>query len=142
MFSLLCLQIAYPAIYSLLVEQPNFTKWDNDFAFSHTNKEEEKEKELFDKEYGNAIKTEDFDEEWEQALFRICYIRPRLKPKATDIARFFSFLLKINIPLRIKIWVRPYKNFDRTSVLLVFTSTDTVQKEFTKSKWISADEEK
>ena len=88
MFSLLCLQIAYPAIYSLLVEQPNFTKWDNDFAFSHTNKEEEKEKELFDKEYGNAIKTEDFDEEWEQALFRICYIRPRLKPKSN---RYFSF---------------------------------------------------
>ena len=44
LFSLLCLQIAYPAIYSLLIEEPDFSKWDDDFAFSHTNKEEEKKK--------------------------------------------------------------------------------------------------
>ena len=59
---------------------------------SHTNKEEEKEKELFDKEYENAIKTEDFDEDWEKALYRICYIRPRLKPRVADISKFFSFI--------------------------------------------------
>ena len=92
LFSLLCLQIAYPAVYSLLIEEPDFLKWNEDFAFSHTNKEEEKEKELFDKEYQNAIKTEDFDEDWEKALYRICYIRPRLKPRVTDISKFFSFI--------------------------------------------------
>ena len=54
LFSLLCLQIAYPAVYSLLIEEPDFLKWNEDFAFSHTNKEEEKEKELFDKEFQNA----------------------------------------------------------------------------------------
>ena len=137
MFSLLCLQIAYPAIYSLLVEQPNFTKWDNDFAFSHTNKEEEKEKELFDKEYGNAIKTEDFDEEWEQALFRICYIRPRLKPKATDISRFFSFIKDQYTSEEKNLGETIQEVLDRTSVTSV-TSTDTVQ-EFKKSKHISED---
>ena len=47
MFSLfMSSKFAYPAIYSLLVEQPNFTKWDNDFAFSHTNKEEGKRKRI------------------------------------------------------------------------------------------------
>ena len=35
LFSLLCLQIAYPAIYSLLIEEPDFLKWNEDFAFSH-----------------------------------------------------------------------------------------------------------
>ena len=54
-------------------------------------KKKEKEKELFDKEYGNAIKTEDFDEEWEQALFRICYIRPGTKTKSNRYISFFSF---------------------------------------------------
>ena len=34
LFSLLCLQIAYPAIYSLLYVKPDFTSWDSDFAFS------------------------------------------------------------------------------------------------------------
>ena len=92
LFSLLCLQIAYPAVYSLLIEEPDFLKWNEDFAFSHTNKEEEKEKELFDKEYQNAIKTEDFDEDWEKALYRICYIRPRLKPRVSDISKFFNFI--------------------------------------------------
>ena len=92
LFSLLCLQIAYPAVYSLLIEEPDFLKWNEDFAFSHTNKEEEKEKELFDKEYQNAIQTEDFDEDWEKALYRICYIRPRLKPRVTDISKFFTFI--------------------------------------------------
>ncbi len=92
LFSLLCLQIAYPAVYSLLIEQPDFLKWDDDFAFSHTNKEEEKEKELFEKEFENAKASADFDEIWEQSLYKICYIRPRLKPKVTSISRFLSFI--------------------------------------------------
>ena len=36
LFSLLCLQIAYPPIYSLLVNKPDFTSWDDNFAFNET----------------------------------------------------------------------------------------------------------
>ena len=36
----------------------------------------------------NALKSEDFDEEWEQCLFRICYINPRLKPKVSKFQKF------------------------------------------------------
>ena len=33
----------------------------------------------FTLEYENACKTEDFNEKWEQSLFRISYVFPRLK---------------------------------------------------------------
>ena len=91
LFSLLCLQIAYPAIYSLLNIKPDFTSWNDDFAFSETKKKEESEPE-FETEFNNAKQTEDFDEEWEQSLFRICYIRPRLKLRSAEISKFFSYI--------------------------------------------------
>ena len=100
MFSLLCLQIAYPAIYSLLTQQPNFASWDDEFAFKQTNRSEERlgelkpeeMKQIFDQEFEAAKLTDDFNEEWEQALYRICYSKPRLKPRVTDISKFFSYL--------------------------------------------------
>ena len=47
MFALLCLQIAYPAVYSLLVEEPDFLKWDDNFAFKHTKRSEEEKERIF-----------------------------------------------------------------------------------------------
>ena len=91
LFSLLCLQIAYPGIYSLLNIRPNFVSWDEDFAFSETKKKEESEAE-FETEFNNAQQTDDFNEEWEKSLFRICYTRPRLKVRVSDISKFFSYI--------------------------------------------------
>ena len=100
MFSLLCLQIAFPAIYSLLTQEPDFTSWDENFSFKQTNRSEERlgdlkpeeMKQIFEEEFNAAKATEDFDEEWEQALFRICYVKPRLKPRVGDISKFFSHI--------------------------------------------------
>jgi len=92
LFALLCLQIAFPQIYSLLVQQPNFSLWDDTLAFKETNRSEENEKELFDREFEIAQQSDDFNEEWERALFRICFVRPRLKPRVADISKFFSYL--------------------------------------------------
>ena len=91
LFSLLCLQIAYPPIYSLLVQEPDFIKWDDALAFSTTKGSEERD-EAFQEEFKNAQKTDDFDEDWEKVLYRICYERPRLKPRVADISRFFSYI--------------------------------------------------
>ena len=91
LFSLLCLQIAFPPIYSLLVQEPDFTKWDDALAFSTTKRSEERD-EAFQGEFENAQKTDDFDEEWEKVLYRICYERPRLKPRVADISKFFSYI--------------------------------------------------
>ena len=100
MFSLLCLQIAFPPIYSLLNQDPNFPNWDDKFAFRQTNRSEERVgnlkseemKDIFEQEFKAACETEDFNEEWEKALFRICYVRPRLKPRAVDISKFLSYI--------------------------------------------------
>ncbi len=91
MFSLLCLQIAYPAIYSLLAAKPDFNNWDEEFAFTETKRAEEQDP-SFKTEFANACETEDFDEPWEKCLYRICYIRPRLKPRITDISKFLSYI--------------------------------------------------
>ena len=91
-FALLCLQIAYPPIYSLLTRKPDFPTWDSNFALGETKKKEEEKKEIFDREFDLINKTEEFDDQWEQALFRICYLRPRLKPRVEDISKFFSYL--------------------------------------------------
>ena len=93
LFSLLCLQIAYPPIYSLLVNKPDFTSWDDNFAFNETKRSEESI-DTFKEEFDNACKTEDFNEEWEKCLYRICYERPRLKPRVADISKFFSYICK------------------------------------------------
>lgn len=91
LFSLLCLQIAYPPIYSLLVQEPDFIKWDDALAFSTTKRSEERD-EAFQGEFENAQKTDDFNEDWEKVLYRICYERPRLKPRVADISKFFSYI--------------------------------------------------
>jgi KAP family P-loop domain. len=77
LFSLLCLQIAYPRFYDLLQKEPNITAWDDDFAFAETMREEEK-KEQFAKEFDAAKKKNDFKQPWERTLYRICYTDSRL----------------------------------------------------------------
>ena len=103
MFALLCLQIAYPPIYNLLSKEPNFPLWNDTLAFKETKRSEESVgtssiknsvdgKTVFQTEFEIAQKSDDFDEDWEQALFRICYVRPRLKPRVSDISKFFSYI--------------------------------------------------
>lgn len=90
-FSFLCVQIAYPLVYSLLVEEPDFVKWDDALAFRKTQRSEENI-EAFKGEFKKAQENEDFNEEWEMALYRICYERPRLKPRISDISKFLSYI--------------------------------------------------
>ena len=93
LFSLLCLQIAYPPIYSLLVQEPDFTKWDDKLALQETKRSEEDKDGIFEREFANAQQTDDFNEDWEKALYRICYLRPRMKARVADISKFFSYIL-------------------------------------------------
>jgi hypothetical protein len=153
LFALLCLQIAYPPIYSLLTREPSFPIWDDALAFKETNRSEERldsndklspeaAAQIFVTEFENAKKSEDFDEEWEQALFRICYVRPRLKPRVADISKFFSYikdeLLSDNQEI---IGQTISRILTQTSVTSV-TSTDQGQTahEFKEAGWKSADD--
>jgi hypothetical protein len=91
-FSLLCLQIAYPPIYSLLTKNPDFESWDEDFARAETKLKEEDTEGVFKKDFKVAITSKDFDEEWEQALFRLCYLRPPIQKRVEDISKLFSYI--------------------------------------------------
>ena len=91
MFAMVCLQTSQPDVYNLLAEYPDFTKWDDEIAFKKTQGKEMQE-EAFQENYDQAIQSDDFDEDWEKALYRICYIRPRLKPRVSDISKFFTFM--------------------------------------------------
>ena len=92
LFSLVCLQISFPSIYDLLVKKPDFTSWNNDTAFEWTKLKEEKEKDKFDRDFEIAKGTVDFDESWEEALYRICYPTPRYRARVVDISKFFSYI--------------------------------------------------
>lgn len=140
LFSLLCLQIAYPAIYSLLYVKPDFTSWDSDFAFLETKKKEESEPE-FNTEFNNAIQTDDFNEEWEKSLFRICYIRPRLKVRLTDISKFFSYIKdELLNDQQALIGETIAEILSQTSVTSVTSTARQQSIPSIKSKWASEDQ--
>ncbi|MGM9860743.1 MAG: P-loop NTPase fold protein [Muribaculaceae bacterium] len=65
-FSLVCMQIAYPYIYNQLTEEPDFKQW-NDRIASRL-----KLRPLTDTEIEALNSVEEFDEEWEKVLFRMC----------------------------------------------------------------------
>jgi hypothetical protein len=91
LFALVCLQIAYPEIYSRLLSNPDFENWDDNWAFKITRQKEEEDTK-FSKNFELAKETEDFYEDWEQALYRICYTSPRYKNRVTEISRFLSII--------------------------------------------------
>ena len=93
MFAMVCLQTAHPDIYDLLSQNPDFQKWDDELAYKVTQGKEKLE-ENYELNYNQATKQgEDFDEEWEKILFKVCYLNPRSRAKATNISRFLTILI-------------------------------------------------
>ncbi len=91
LFSMVCLQVAYPKIYDLISLKSNIKEWDESFAAEITQKKEETDpqfKDIFEK----ISKSEDFNDEWEQSLFRICFSSVELKAHATNISKFLTLL--------------------------------------------------
>jgi len=93
LFSLVCLQIAYPEIYNLLVRNTDFRHWDDATAFEVTQRKEEADTEKFQRNLKDAVDSgPDFDEEWEQALYRVCYPNLRYRTRASDISRLLNWV--------------------------------------------------
>ena len=89
MFAMVCLQIAHPEIYQLFADNPNFREWNEDLAYRETQAKEE-EDENWEKNFIQASETDNFNEDWEKCLFRVCYVNPRRRSKATAISQFIS----------------------------------------------------
>ena len=95
-FALMCCQVAYPKIYDLISLKPNVKEWNDEFAAEITQKKEELDpnfKDIFDK----VKESEDFDEAWEQAVFKISYISLDTKKHASNISKFLSLLVNEGI---------------------------------------------
>ena len=55
-------------------------------------RKKEEADENWEKNFKQAVETDAFDEEWEKCLFRVCYLNPRRRAKASDISNFISLL--------------------------------------------------
>lgn len=83
-FGLVCLQIAYPSIYSLVSEEPNFISW-NDKTASKL-----RLKALNEEQIIRLNETEEFDEDWEKVVFRACLNDHYLNNKAFNISNLLN----------------------------------------------------
>lgn len=91
LFALVCLQIASSDIYSLLNKESDFKKWDENLAFSITQKKEE-EDERFEQNFASLASEKLFDDKWEQALYRVCYANPKERANAIKLSKFLNYL--------------------------------------------------
>jgi len=93
-FGLVCIQIAYPKVYQILIEEPDYKEWNEKTA---------KKLRLPELLEGQAIalkETTEFDEEWETILFRICQKEPYLASRAFQISLLLNYLSEI-IPVEL-----------------------------------------
>ena len=123
LFALVCLQIASSDIYSLLNKESDFKKWDENLAFSITQKKEE-EDEKFEQNFESLSSEDLFDEIWEQALYRVCYANPKERANAIKLSKFLNYLHEdlgsdTNYPLPLMI----EKALGKTSVTSVVADT-------------------
>lgn len=92
LLSLVCIQISFPKIYELLMLNPVFPEWDDDFALKATRGEGFSD----DMEQALAIVRQtheiDFDETWEQALFKIVWSRNWQRNRVIEISRVLSVI--------------------------------------------------
>lgn len=83
-FALVCMQIQYPQVYSALEQFPDFTAWDERFA--QAMRLAAVEGEVVEKLKGMS----EFDEIWEQMLFRFCRSDAFLEARALNISKMLN----------------------------------------------------
>lgn len=88
-FALVCMQIAYPFIYNQLAEEPDFKGW-NDKIASRL-----KLRPLSDEESKTLNSSEEFDEEWEKVVFRMCQKETYLSMRAFQVSGLLNKIASI-----------------------------------------------
>lgn len=88
-YALVCMQIAYPYIYNQLGDEPDFKSWNEKTASRlklRPLKEEEKER---------LDATDEFDEEWEKVVFRMCQKETYLSNRVFSVSLLFNKISEI-----------------------------------------------
>jgi hypothetical protein len=88
-FGLVCMQIAYPKVYQILIEEPDYKAWNEKTA------KKLRLPELVEAQIIALKETTEFDEEWETVLFRICQNDPYLASRAFQISLLLNYLSEI-----------------------------------------------
>jgi len=88
-FALVCLQVAYPVIYKAVNEEPDFRGWNDDTAMKL------KLRKLEDQEVEKLSHSEEFDEPWEQVLYRICERDTYLERRAFNISALLNKIAEL-----------------------------------------------
>ena len=88
-YALVCIQIAYPYIYNQLTEEPDFKGWNEKIASKL------KLRPLSEEEIERLNSTEEFDEEWEKVVFRMCQKETFLSNRVFSISTLLSKIAEI-----------------------------------------------
>lgn len=94
LFTVACLQVAYPKVYDLLQKEPNFTEWSDDLALETTQRKEVSTEGWLEENLEKLKMTELFDEPWEQCLYRVCFLDPRTRNRVSEISTLLNFIKK------------------------------------------------
>ena len=88
-YAMVCIQIAYPYIYNQLTESPNFKEWNEKIASKlKLRPMTELEREALDS-------TEEFDEEWEKVVFRMCQKETYLSNRVFSVSSLLNKIAEL-----------------------------------------------
>ena len=88
-YALVCIQIAYPYVYNQLAEEPDFKNWNDKIASKL------KLRPLSDDEVELLNSTEEFDEDWEKIVFRMCQKETYLSNRAFYVSALLGKIAEI-----------------------------------------------
>ena len=88
-YALVCIQIAYPYIYNQLTEEPDFKAWNEKIASKL------KLRPLSEDETERLNSTEEFDEEWEKVVFRMCQKETFLSNRVFSVSSLLNKVAEI-----------------------------------------------
>ena len=88
-YAMVCIQIAYPYIYNQLCEEPDFKAWNEKIASKL------KLRPLTEDEAERLNATEEFDEEWEKIVFRMCQKETYLSNRVFSVSSLLNKIAEI-----------------------------------------------
>lgn len=88
-FALVCMQIAYPYIYNQLSEEPDFKQWNEGIAAKL------KLRKLTEEEQESLNAADEFNDEWEKILFRMCQKETHLSNRVFQVSGLLNKMVSI-----------------------------------------------
>ena len=88
-YALVCVQIAYPYIYNQLTESPDFKAWNEKIASKL------KLRKLTEAEMDSLDSIEEFDEEWEKVVFRMCQKETYLSNRVFSVSTLLNKIAEL-----------------------------------------------